>query len=164
MDSRRRCRSTRACRSSASGRESLGQLGIKTTIDKIPGANWRAALLKKDMPLIVNTFDGWLNYPEYFFFWTSHGQNAGFNTMSHQNPALDRLVDAARFDSKPAQYKKDVEGFTKIAYDDVPRVLLFQPLVSLAIQPNISGYRYWFHRQLDLRSLAKRWSTHKQLR
>lgn len=84
--------------------KSLNQPGIKTTIDKIPSANWRAAI------------------------------------------------------------QKDVEDFTKITYDDVPRVLLFQPLVSLAIQPNISGYRYWFHRQLDLRNLAKRWPTRKQPR
>ena len=34
--------------------ESLAQIGIKVTINKIPGANWRGALLKKDMPLILN--------------------------------------------------------------------------------------------------------------
>ena len=60
-------------------------IGIKTVINKIPGANWRGALLKKDMPLIINNFGGWLNYPEYFFFWCYHGQNAVFNTMSYQN-------------------------------------------------------------------------------
>ena len=66
--------------------ESLAQIGIKTTINKIPGANWRTELLKKEMPLIANVFGGWLNYPEYFFFWCYHGQNAVFNTMSYQNP------------------------------------------------------------------------------
>ena len=136
--------------------EALAQIGITTTINKIPGANWRAALLKKDMPLTVNTFGGWLNYPEYFFYWTYHGQNAVFNSMSYQNPKLDTLVDAARFETNPAKYKKDVDSFIKIAYDEVPRVPLFQPLVSVAMQPNVVGYRYWFHRQLDLRSLAKR--------
>jgi peptide/nickel transport system substrate-binding protein len=30
--------------------EALAGIGIKTTINKIPGANWRSALLKKDMP------------------------------------------------------------------------------------------------------------------
>ncbi len=75
--------------------ESLAQIGIKTTINKIPGANFRAALLKKDMPMIINRFGGWLNYPEYFFFWSYHGQNAVFNTMSYQNPAMDKLIDAA---------------------------------------------------------------------
>ena len=28
-----------------------------------PGANWRDELLKKEMPLIVNFFSGWLDYP-----------------------------------------------------------------------------------------------------
>ena len=32
--------------------ESLAAIGIKTTINKVPGATWRAALLKKDMPLL----------------------------------------------------------------------------------------------------------------
>ena len=26
---------------------------------------------------------------------------------------------------------------------------------SMALQKNVSGYRYWFHRQLDYRTLAK---------
>jgi peptide/nickel transport system substrate-binding protein len=135
--------------------ESLSQIGIKTTIEKVPGANWRNALLKKDMPLLINNMGGWLNYPEYFFFWTYHGQNAVFNTMSYQNPELDKLVDAARFETDTAAYQKQVEGFIKIAYEEVPRVPLFQPMLALAKQPNIKGYRYWFHRQLDLRTLSK---------
>jgi len=135
--------------------ESLAKIGIKTTIEKIPGANWRAALLKKDMPLLINNMGGWLNYPEYFFFWTYHGQNAVFNTMSYQNPALDKLIDAARFETDPAAYHKEVEDFIALAYEDAPRLPLFQPTLLLAKQPNIKGYRYWFHRQLDLRSLSK---------
>src|ERR1700686_3128244 len=31
--------------------ESLAQIGIKTTINKVPGANWRTELNKKEMPL-----------------------------------------------------------------------------------------------------------------
>ena len=44
--------------------ESLGQIGIKTTINKVPGANWRTELNKKEMPLYTNVFSGWLDYPE----------------------------------------------------------------------------------------------------
>ncbi|MGQ0618333.1 MAG: ABC transporter substrate-binding protein [Panacagrimonas sp.] len=135
--------------------ESLAAIGIQTTIDKIPGANWRAALLKKDMPLMVNNFGGWLNYPEYFFFWAYHGQNAVFNTMSYANPRVDALIEQARFETNPARYQTAVDGFVDIAYTEVPRVPLFQPLLLLAKKPQVSGYRYWFHRQLDLRSLEK---------
>ena len=135
--------------------EALGQIGIKATIAKVPGANWRNELLKKTMPIITNTFGGWLNYPEYFFFWCYHGQNAVFNTMSYQNPEMDKLIDAARFETDKAKYEAQVKGFAKMAFDDVPRIPLFQPFLDVAMQPGISGYRYWFHRQLDYRQIKK---------
>ena len=65
--------------------ESLAQIGIKATINKIPGANWRTELNKKVMPLYTNVFSGWLDYPEYFFIWCYHGKNSIFNTMSYQS-------------------------------------------------------------------------------
>ena len=135
--------------------ESLGQIGIRTTLNKVPGANWRAELLKKSMPLITNTFGGWLNYPEYFFFWCYHGQNAVFNTMSYQNPAMDKLIDDARRETDPAKYEAACKGFIDMAFEEVPRIPLYQPLLNVAMQKNVTGYRYWFHRQLDYRQLVK---------
>jgi peptide/nickel transport system substrate-binding protein len=135
--------------------ESLAQVGVKATISKVPGANWRGELLKKNMPLITNNFGGWLNYPEYFFFWCYHGQNAVFNTMSYQNPAMDKLIEAARFETDKAKYADEVKGFIKMAWDDIPRIPLYQPYLDVAMQQNITGYRYWFHRRLDYRQLQK---------
>ncbi len=138
--------------------ESLAQIGIKTTINKIPGANWRNELLKKEMPIITNVFSGWLGYPDYFFFWAYHGQNAVFNTMSYRSKAMDALIDGARAAAATgdkAAYEKDVTGFIDMAFAEVPRIPLYQPLLNVAMQRNISGYRYWFHRRLDYRSLAK---------
>jgi peptide/nickel transport system substrate-binding protein len=134
--------------------ESLKQIGIKATINKIPGANWRGELLKKTLPMIANAFGGWLNYPEYFFFWCYHGQNAVFNTMGYKNPKMDALIDKARFTTGP-EYDALVKGFIDIAFEEVPRVPVFQPLLDVAMQKNITGYRYWFHRQLDYRQLVK---------
>jgi peptide/nickel transport system substrate-binding protein len=135
--------------------ESLAQIGIKATLNKVPGANWRSEFSKKTLPLSANAFGGWLNFPEYFFFWNYHGQNAIFNVASYQNPAMDKLIEAAKFEADPAKYKAECEGFIKIAFDDVPRVPVFQPTLDVAMQKNIAGYRYWFHRQLDYRQLAK---------
>ena len=138
--------------------ESLAQIGIRTVINKIPGANWRTELNKKEMPLFTNVFSGWLDYPEYFFFWCYDGQNSVFNTMSYQNPDMDKLIDAARKAAaigNEAEYDRDVKGFVELAFDDVPRVPLFQPYVNVAMQKNISGYEYWFHRRLDYRALKK---------
>ena len=138
--------------------ESLGKIGIKTTINKIPGANWRTELNKKEMPLFTNVFSGWLDYPEYFFFWCYDGQNSVFNTMSYQSPQMDALIKGARTSAAEGDtgtYDKDVRGFVDLAFAEVPRVPLFQPYVNVAMQKNVSGYEYWFHRRLDYRALAK---------
>lgn len=135
--------------------ESLAQIGIKAQINKIPGATWRAALLKKDMPMIVNRFGGWLDFPEYFFFWCYHGQNAVFNTMSYRNPKLDKLIDNARFAESKTLYDSFVKEMIQVAYDEVPRIPLFQPTMDVAMQKNLQGYMYWFHLQPDYRQLSK---------
>jgi peptide/nickel transport system substrate-binding protein len=138
--------------------ESLGQIGIKTTINKIPGANWRTELNKKVLPLYTNVFSGWLDYPEYFFIWCYDGKNSIFNTMSYQSKPMDDLIHgavdaAATGDTK--DYDTDVKGFVDLAFQDVPRIPLYQPFVNVAMQKNVSGYQYWFHRRLDYRSLVK---------
>ena len=135
--------------------EALAQIGIKAKIEKIPGANWRAALLKKDMPMIFNRFGGWLNYPEYFFFWAYHGQNAVFNTMGYQSAGMDKLIDAARFEADPKKYTANVQAFINQSFDEVPRVPVVQPNFDVAMQKNIRGYTYWFHLQPDYRDLEK---------
>lgn len=135
--------------------ESLAQIGIKATINKVPGANWRAALLKKDMPMIINRFGGWLNFPEYFFFWCYHGQNAVFNTMSYQNDKLDKMIMNAKFAESKAIYDGEVKAMLKLAYEEVPRIPLFQPLQDVAMQKNVMGYMYWFHLEPDYRQLYK---------
>ncbi len=138
--------------------ESLAQIGIKTTINKVPGSNWRSEMTKKMMPMMINFFSGWLDYPEYFFFWCYSGQNAIFNTPSYVNKDMDAFIDGARAAAAAgdkAKYAKDVEGFISKAWHEVPRVPLFQPYLNVAMQKNISGYSYWFHRQVDYRSIVK---------
>ena len=110
------------------------------------------------MPLYTNIFSGWLDYPEYFFFWCYHGANSIFNTMSYQSPVMDKFINGARAAEAigdTATYETDVKGFIDTAFTDIPRIPLFQPYSNVAMQKNISGYQYWFHRRLDYRTLAK---------
>jgi peptide/nickel transport system substrate-binding protein len=135
--------------------ESLAQIGIRLTLNKIPGANWRAEFAKKTLPFLSNVFGAWLILPDYFFYWNYHGQNSLFNDMSYQNPAMDKLIDTARFEPDPQKYTEEVEQFITLAFSDVPRIPLFQPSLDVAMRMNVTGYRYWFHRQLDYRQLVK---------
>ena len=138
--------------------ESMAQIGIKCTINKIPGANWRTELNKKVLPLYTNVFSGWLDYPEYFFIWCYHGKNSIFNTMSYQSKECDAFIDgavtAAAVGDK-ATYDKDVKGMVDTVYADMPRIPIYPPYVNVATQKNVSGYAYWFHRRLDYRTLVK---------
>jgi peptide/nickel transport system substrate-binding protein len=138
--------------------ESLAKIGIQTTINKVPGANWRTELTKKTMPLFTNVFSGWLDYPEYFFYWCYHSGKSIFNTMDYQSPAIDAFIDGARAAAANGDadaYDKDVKGFVDLAFTDMPRIPLYQPYVNVAMQKNISGYQYWFHRRLDYRGFDK---------
>ena len=138
--------------------ESLAQIGIKTTINKIPGANWRTELNKKVLPLYVNIFSGWLDYPEYFFYWCYHSGASIFNTMAYASPGMDKLIDASRVaaaNGDTANYDTDVKGFVDLAFTDIPRLPLYQPFLNVAMQKNVSGFQYWFHRRLDYRAMVK---------
>ena len=138
--------------------ESLAQIGIRTTINKVPGANWRTELNKKTLPLYTNVFSGWLDYPEYFYIWCYHGKNSIFNTMSYQSKTMDGFIDGAvtaAATGDKTTYDTDVKGFVDTAFGDMPRVPLYQPYVNVAMQKNVSGYAYWFHRRLDYRTLVK---------
>jgi peptide/nickel transport system substrate-binding protein len=68
---------------------------------------------------------------------------------------MDKLIDAARFEPDPQKYKEETIDFIRIAFDQTPRIELFQPYLDVAMQKYITGYRYWFYRQLDYRQLVK---------
>ncbi len=137
-------------------KEALAPLGINVELNKVPGANFRGELAKKTAPMVINRFAGWLDWPDYFFFWNYHGNNSVFNVSSYQNPALDRLVDAARFTSDQAVYAENVKAFIAMAQEQLPAVPLAQPLHDVAMLKTIGGYQFWPCREPDFRSFTKK--------
>ena len=111
------------------------------------------------MPLYTNVFSGWLDYPEYFFYWCYHGNNSIFNTMSYKSPEMDKLIDGARIAAATGD-TADLRPATSRASSISPSTTsrasrCTSPIVNVAMQKNISGYQYWFHRRLDYRALVK---------
>jgi peptide/nickel transport system substrate-binding protein len=136
--------------------EGLAQVGIRVRIDKIAGANWRAAFSQKTLPMQNQMFGGWFNFPDFFFLLVYSGSaDTIFNTMAYKNPELDAAIDEAHYAVDPGAYQRNVIRFIQLAFDEVPNVPLFQPALSLAMARNVKGYRYLFHRQLDYRHMAK---------
>lgn len=136
--------------------ESLKKIGIKVTLDKIPGANWRTkALVKKSLPMHLENFGGWLNYPDYYFFW-AYKEGHLFNSSNYRNEEVEKLVDdTLHMPVEDPQYAINVKRMLAIAMDEVPRIPLYQPYLDASMQKSTSGYASWFHRQLDVRSIKK---------
>jgi peptide/nickel transport system substrate-binding protein len=122
----------------------------------VPGAEWYTRLNKKNMPLLIMSFKAWLNYPDYYFYWTYDGiNNSVFDDMNYKNAAMDEQIEAARFETDPTKYAQQVKSFIKIAFDDVPRIPLVNDFRDVAMQKSIEGYTYWFHLALDYRSIKR---------
>ena len=136
--------------------EGLAKIGIKSTIEKIPGANWRtAALVEKKLPLHLENFGGWLNYPDYYFFW-AYIKGHLFNSSNYDNPEVKKLVDETlHMETTNPEYAPKIKRLIEIAFDDVPRIPLWQPTLSSAMSEKLTGYEFWFHRQLDARKFSK---------
>lgn len=134
--------------------ENLAKIGIKAEIEKIPGANWRtAALVEKRLALHLENFGGWLNTPDYYFFWAyQHGHL--FNSSNYLNQEVEDLVDATlHMPVDDPQYAPNIKRMFEIVLEDLPRIPLYQPALNVAAN-GAEGYEFWFHRQLDARPLG----------
>ncbi len=134
--------------------ENLTKLGISTEIEKIPGANWRtASLVDKRLPLHLENFGGWLNYPCYYFFWAYQDGHL-FNSSNYRNEEVETLVEETLYlPIDDPDYAPKIKRLFEIAFEDLPRIPLWQPALNVAIN-RAEGYEYWFHRQPDMRTLS----------
>jgi len=135
--------------------ESLGQIGIRTTIQKVPASQWRGQFSAKTFPMQVNLFGNWFNYSDFFFYFVYDSRNTIFNFASYADPEMDRVVGDARLTQDRAAYDRDAVRYIQKAYDDVPEIPLFQPYLDVAMRRGVSGYSYWFHRAMDFRGMQK---------
>lgn len=133
--------------------EALGKIGINVTIEKIPGANWRTAVLvEKRLPLHLENFGGWLNTPDYYFFWAYQDGHL-FNSSNYRNEEIEELTNATlHMPMDDPEYAPKIKRMFEIVLDELPRIPLYQPALNVAMN-GAEGYEFWFHRQLDVRPI-----------
>jgi peptide/nickel transport system substrate-binding protein len=134
--------------------EALGKIGIKVTINKVPGGQLGALLEKKQVPFFFEASAAFLADPDYFFRIFYNGATR-WNFGSYQNPEFADLVEKTRFETDKTAYEGEVKRMITLAKEDVPIILLWQPTLDTGMQKSVDGYKYLFHRQLELRTLKR---------
>lgn len=135
-------------------KESLGKIGIDVTVEKVPDAQMGTLISEKKLPFFTESAIAWLPSADYFFRVFFQGETR-WNYGSFVNEELAELTTKARYERDPAAYEAAAKRMVKIAADEVPVVMLWQPALDAVMAKNIDGFTYWFHRQTDYRSLTR---------
>lgn len=134
--------------------EALGRIGIRVTINKVPPGQLGTLLERKEVPLFFEGSAAYLNDPDYFFRIFYHGRTR-WNFGSYDNPEFAALVDKTRYETDRAAYERDIGRMIALAKQEVPIILLWQPALDIGMLRSVDGYKYLFHRHLELRTLRR---------
>jgi peptide/nickel transport system substrate-binding protein len=136
-------------------KESLGKIGIKVEIQKMPDAQMSTAISDKILPFFTEGIVAWLPSMDYFYrnFYTGAIR---WNYSSLDNPQLTELAQAARFEPDKAKYEAMGRELNTMHFDLMPQLPLWQPSQDAVMASYIEGYTYQFHRQVDYRDLSRK--------
>jgi peptide/nickel transport system substrate-binding protein len=136
-------------------KESLGKIGIKVDIQKLPDAQMSTQITEKKLPFFTEGIVAWLPSTDYFYrnFYTG---NQRWNYSSIDNAELTSIAQEARFEADKTKYEADGVKLNAINFDQMPQVPLWQPSQDAVMAPSIAGYTYQFHRQVDYRDLSRK--------
>lgn len=140
---------------SALVKESLGKIGIKVEIQKLPDAQISTLISEKKLPFLTEQSIAWLPSTDYFFrnFFTGDQR---WNYSSWNNEEIVKVANTARFEIDSAKYDTYAKRLIEIAAAEVPVVMLWQQNQDAAMVPSLEGYTYHFHRQVDFRDLSRK--------
>jgi len=134
--------------------ESLARIGVKVTIDKLPEAQWGAALTARKVAFYTDNSSAWFADPDYFFRIFFQG-DWRWNFGNFDDPELNALVNAARWERDPSKYDEAIRKAIAIAFDKVPLLPLWLPSYEAALRPGLTDFTYYIHGQVDFRSLKR---------
>jgi len=136
-------------------KESLGKIGIKVDIQKLPDAQMSTLINEKKLPFFTEGIVAWLPSTDYFYrnFYTG---NQRWNYSSINNPDLAEIAQGARFEPDKAKYEEAGRKLNAMHFDLMPQIMLWQPNQDAVMAPTIEGYTYEFHRQVDYRNVSRK--------
>ncbi len=136
-------------------KESLEKIGIKVDIQKLPDAQMSTAINEKKLPFFTEGIVAWLPSTDYFYrnFYTG---NQRWNYSSTDNAELEKIAQAARFETDKAKYETAGRELNTIHFNQMLQIPLWQPAQDAVMAPTLDGYVYQFTRQVDYRNLTRK--------
>ena len=135
-------------------KESLAKIGIEVTIDKLPDAQMSEALAEKTLPMLIARSSA--NFPktDYFFRIFLQGESR-WNYSSWSHPEIDRLIAESQFEPDQSKYRSMAIDLIALFVKESPMIMLWQPNQDAVMSPDVNGFTYWYHRQVDYRDMAR---------
>lgn len=136
-------------------KESLANIGIRVTIQKVPDAQlFTMQAEKKGLPFYIESGSAWL--PEtFYFFWVYFTRDQRWNLANWTNERIVELVNLARTEADQAKYDAYCKEMIAILAEENPSVLAYQANIDVVMAPSIEGYTYHYYRQADYRDLVR---------
>lgn len=135
-------------------KESLAKIGIDVTINKLPDAQMSEALAEKTLPMLIARSSA--NFPktDYFFRIFLQGESR-WNYSSWSHPEIDRLIADSQFEPDQSKYKSMAIELIALFASESPMIMLWQPNQDAVMSPDVGGFTYWYHRQVDYRGMMR---------
>ena len=136
-------------------KESLGKIGIRVDIQKLPDAQISTQISEKKLPFLTEQSIAWLPSTDYFFrnFFTGDQR---WNYSSWNNAEIVQVANTARFERDAAKYEGYAKRLIALEAQEIPVVMLWQQNQDAVMSPTIDGYTYQFHRQVDFRDMSRK--------
>jgi len=122
--------------------QALGEIGIKVTIQEMPGAAFTEQLQKHELGFFF--FNNWIsinNDPFYHLFWLFRSDCC--NYTNYDNQTVWQSIDANVLNTDAAAREQAAMDIQKTIVDEAPWVFLYQPDFLLAMRSNVKGYTYY---------------------
>lgn len=135
-------------------KNSLEKLGIRVSIERLPGAQFDERVARRDYGILLENRVAWLSLPDYWMRAFYSGTTTS-NLGNYQSEALQQMLQALHGDASQEQYDAKTKEMIELVTKEVPLIPLRQGAVEIVVGKSITGYTYWFHGLPDARSIKR---------
>ena len=135
-------------------RDALGKVGIRVSIDRLPGAQFDERLLARSMPMMLENRIAWLSLPDYWMraFYTGTSTS---NLGNFDNPQLAAMLAELPVDISEEEYGKRTADMIKLVLSEIPLLPIRQGAFEVVVAKDVAGLTYWFHGLPDGRNIRR---------